>query len=119
MERQPNQTNPLQGRRRRPEPADPVFTQLLHNTLGLKIPPQRRQAWNTLIDYVGTAEIDDDPDRRLIHYCASASDPLPRRDADFIASMVKIIERYEPTPKQAKWVRDIFRKLTDQARSKA
>ena len=49
--------------------------------------------------------------RGLIAYCHERVDLLNSRDADFIVSMKRIVERYAVTPRQRRWALDIVHRL--------
>ncbi len=100
----------LQQRKCSTEAADPVFCALLKQSSS---GPRRRRAFELLVGYVGAVEVGADADgmQRLVSYLLSARDYLDQRDASFVSSMAKIVQRYAPTPKQRKWLLDILYRL--------
>lgn len=56
---------------------------------------------------------DDDPEDiiPLLNYCGGWLEVLDARDAQFVVSMLKIVERYEPTKLQRKWILDVYRRV--------
>ena len=103
-------------RRNRPtkpllEPADATFTVLLQEAA--QSGSRRRRAWAQLIDHLIAGERDAEHEelRGLIAYCHERVDLLNSRDADFIISMKRIVERYAMTPRQRRWALDIVHRL--------
>jgi hypothetical protein len=88
MPRRTRPTKPL------PEPADATFTVLLQEAA--QSGSRRRRAWAQLIDHLIAGERDAEHEelRGLIAYCHERVDLLNSRDADFIVSMKRIVERY-------------------------
>ena len=88
MPRRPRPTKPL------PEPADATFTVLLQEAA--QSGSRRQRAWAQLIDHLIAGERDAEQEelRGLIAYCHERVDLLNSRDADFIVSMKRIVERY-------------------------
>jgi hypothetical protein len=105
MPRRTRSTQPL------PEPADATFTVLLQEAA--QSGPRRRRAWAQLIDHLIAGERDAEQEelRGLIAYCHERVDLLNSRDADFIVSMKRIVERYAVTPRQRRWALDIVHRL--------
>ena len=105
MLRRTRPTKPL------PEPADATFTVLLQEAA--QSGPRRRRAWAQLIDHLIAGERDAEHEelRGLIAYCHERVDLLNSRDADFIVSMKRIVERYAVTPRQRRWALDIVHRL--------
>ena len=97
MQRRTRPTKPL------PEPADATFTVLLQEAA--QSGSRRRRAWAQLIDHLIAGERDAEHEelRGLIAYCHERVDLLNSRDADFIVSMKRIVERYAVTPRQRRW----------------
>ena len=108
-------TNPMPRRTRPtkplPEPADATFTVLLQEAA--QSGSRRRRAWAQLIDHLIAGERDAEHEelRGLIAYCHERVDLLNSRDADFIVSMKRIVERYAVTPRQRRWALDIVHRL--------
>ena len=96
-------TNPVPRRTRPtkplPEPADATFTVLLQEAA--QSGSRRRRAWAQLIDHLIAGERDAEQEelRGLIAYCHERVDLLNSRDADFIVSIKRIVERYAVTPR--------------------
>jgi hypothetical protein len=88
MPRRTRPTKPL------PEPADATFPVLLQEAA--QSGPRRRRAWAQLIDHLIAGERDAEQEelRGLMAYCHERVDLLNSRDADFIVSMKRIVERY-------------------------
>jgi hypothetical protein len=105
MPRRTRPTKPL------PEPADATFTVLLQEAA--QSGPRQRRAWAQLIDHLIAGERDAEQEelRGLIAYCHERVDLLNSRDADFIVSMKRIVERYAVTPRQRRWALDIVHRL--------
>ena len=105
MPRRTRPTKPL------PEPADATFTVLLQEAA--QSGSRRRRAWAQLIDHLIAGERDAEHEelRGLIAYCHERVDLLNSRDADFIVSMKRIVERYAVTPRQRRWALDIVHRL--------
>jgi hypothetical protein len=105
MPRRTRPTKPL------PEPADATFTVLLQEAA--RSGSRRRRAWAQLIDHLIAGERDAEQEelRGLIAYCHERVDLLNSRDADFIVSMKRIVERYAVTPRQRCWALDIVHRL--------
>ena len=100
------QPNPMLRRTRPtkplPEPADATFPVLLQEAA--QSGPRQRRAWAQLIDHLIAGERDAEHEelRGLIAYCHERVDLLNSRDADFIVSMKRTVERYAVTPRQAR-----------------
>jgi hypothetical protein len=91
--------------------ADPIFQELLART---KQGSRERRRWQTqlLADYcAAAAQVGEDPTgmKRVISYCFGALHVLNGRERKFVDAMTKV--KYEPTPKQRKWLVDIFWRL--------
>jgi hypothetical protein len=93
-----------------PVPADATFTVLLQEA---QSGPRGRRAWAHLIDHLIAGERDAEQEelRGLIAYCHERVDLLNSRDADFIVSMKRTVERYAVTPQQRRWALDIVHRL--------
>jgi hypothetical protein len=101
------------------EPADATFTVLLQEAA--QSGPRRRRASAQLIDHLIAGERDAEQELRgLIAYCHERVDLLNSRDADFIVSMKRIVERYAVTPRQRRWALDIVHRqlLLERERTK-
>lgn len=105
MPRRTRPTKPL------PEPADATFTVLLQEAA--QSGSRRQRAWAQLIDHLIAGERDAEQEelRGLIAYCHERVDLLNSRDADFIVSMKRIVERYAVTPRHRRWALDIVHRL--------
>ena len=66
-----------------------------------------------MIDHLIADERDADQDelRGLIAYCHERIDLLNSRDADFIVSVKRVVERDAVTPQQRRWALDIVHRL--------
>ena len=96
-----------------PEPADATFTVLLRETAYHPNAARRRRAWAQLIDHLIADERDADQDdlRGLIAYCHERIDLLNSRDADFIVSVKRVVERDAVTPQQRRCALNIVHRL--------
>ena len=78
--------------------------------------------WNDLgrmLEAGPAAPVDADPERErwaeMADYCARRDALLTEKEADFIATMVRVLRRprARPTPKQAAWLQGIFDRLAE------